>query len=108
MIDEMLESSEKINDLKDNIFLEEKFLDGISTQMNKNIDLAKLSGSGTEEQKSAHESASKAIESLNVELTEMAEAINIISVTSQVISEDAKILIKKAEETLMSDGESII
>ena len=33
MINDIVQSSEKINELRDNIFLEEKFLDGIDRTM---------------------------------------------------------------------------
>ncbi|MCP4137187.1 MAG: hypothetical protein GY754_39830 [bacterium] len=111
MIDEMLQSSEKINDLRDNIFLEEKFLKGIDKQMKMNVELSQITGTGTSEQKHALEATSSAIENLNDELSSMAEGINIIAITSQIILEDAKLLIERADlaveaNELEIDGEA--
>ncbi len=100
MINEMRQSSEKINDLRDNIFLEEKFLQGIDRQMKTNVQLAKETGTGTEEQKTALEATTKAIENLNLEVTCMAESINTISQAALTISEDASSLIEMARQTV--------
>lgn len=98
MIDEMVHSSRKIDELRDNIFLEEKFLKGIDNQMKMNVQLSRETGSGTEEQKTALESTTRAIENLSQELAHMADGINTISEAAQMISEDARILIEKSSD----------
>lgn len=100
MIDRMVESSERINDLRDNIFLEEKFLQGINKQMKTNVELSKNTGTGTEEQKTALESTARAIEHLNEELSHMTDGINLINESSQKIEEEAKALLELAESSV--------
>ena len=97
MITEMVQSSGKINELRDNIFLEEKFLTGIEKQMRSNIQLAGETGAGTAEQKLALESTTSALENLNTEVAAMVEGIGRISVSSQRIAEDARALLEAAE-----------
>jgi len=105
MIEQMLQSSEKIDDLRDNIFLEEKFLAGIGSQMKKNVELSNATSVGTEEQKAALNSSSQAIEKLNIELLEMAESISKIALTSQFMCESAKILTEQAEKSISDEEE---
>ncbi len=105
MIEQMLQSSEKIDDLRDNIFLEEKFLAGIGSQMKKNVELSNATSAGTEEQKTALNSSSQAIEKLNIELLEMAESISKIALTSQFMCESAKILTEQAEKSISDEEE---
>jgi len=100
MIGSMVDSSKKIDELRDNIFLEEKFLAGIDRQMKMNIELSRITGDGTEEQKKALEAAANAIEGLNREVSVMAEGITNISHSSQRIYEDAQSLISRAEAAL--------
>jgi len=99
MIDQMVESSGRINELRDNIFLEEKFLSSIDRQMKMNVDLSRETCTGTEEQKVALESTSKVLENLNAELSIMADGIQRIADTSQEIYDEAKTLIDRAEQT---------
>lgn len=99
MIDQMIESSGRINELRDNIFLEEKFLSSIDRQMKMNVDLSRGTCTGTEEQKVALESISKELENLNAELSVMASGIQRIADTSQEIYNEAKTLIDRAEQT---------
>jgi methyl-accepting chemotaxis protein len=99
MIDRMLESTRKIDDLRDNIYLEEKFLEGIERQMKVNVQLARETGTGTDEQRLALEATTKAVENLNLEVTAMAESIARISMAATGISSDAHDLIKMAGET---------
>ncbi len=105
MIEQMLQSSQKIDDLRDNIFLEEKFLAGIDTQMKKNVELSNATSSGTKEQKDALNNSSQAIEKLNLELLEMAESISKIAITSQFMCESAKILTEQAEKSITDEEE---
>lgn len=99
MIEQMIASSKKIDDLRDNIFLEEKFLQGIDRQMKMNVELSRVTGNGTEEQKSALESTAKAIEYLNHELTGMADGISNIYDSSRIIADDAAALVELANES---------
>ena len=100
MIEQMLESSSRINDLRDNIFLEEKFLSSIDRQMKMNVELSRETGTGTEEQKTALESTSKVLENLNAELSTMVDGIQRIASASQEIYDDAKMLIARADQTV--------
>ena len=97
MIAEMVQSSGKINELRDNIFLEEKFLTGIEKQMRSNIQLAGETGAGTAEQKLALEATTRALENLNTEVAAMVEGIGRISESSRRIAEDARALLEAAE-----------
>jgi len=98
MINQMVESSGRINELRDNIFLEEKFLTSIDGQMKMNVALSRGTYTGTEEQKVALESISKELENLNAELSTMANGIQRIADTSQEIYNEAKALIDMAEQ----------
>jgi len=105
MIDNMITSSDKINDLRDNIFLEEKFLESIDKQMKTNVDLSRINVTGADEQKKALETTASAVENLNNELSIMTGSINNISEMSQRILGDAQVLLKKAGETISSNIE---
>ncbi len=100
MMSQVLESTQKINSLRDNIFLEEKFLQGIEKQMQTNVQLSRETGEGVREQTIALENTNKAIDSLNNDLSAMADGINRISATVAKISESARSLILKAENTI--------
>jgi methyl-accepting chemotaxis protein len=103
MIDQMRQSSRKIDDLRDNIFLEEKFLKGIDRQMKMNVQLSRETGTGTEEQKTALEATTRAVENLSLEVAHMADSINNITDAAMKISEEASSLLKMAhEETIES------
>ncbi|HPJ38886.1 MAG TPA: methyl-accepting chemotaxis protein, partial [Spirochaetota bacterium] len=96
MIDQMLQSSAKIDDLRDNIFLEEKFLQGIDRQMKTNVQLSRETGTGTEEQKLALETTTSAVENMSLEVARMADSINTITGAAIKISEEARSLIEMA------------
>ncbi|HQO01509.1 MAG TPA: methyl-accepting chemotaxis protein [Spirochaetota bacterium] len=107
MIEEMRQSSRKIDDLRDNIFLEEKFLKGIDRQMKMNVQLSRETGTGTEEQKSALEATTRAVENLSLEVALMADSINNITDAAMKISEEASSLLKMAhDETIDSTATS--
>jgi methyl-accepting chemotaxis protein len=103
MIDQMLQSSKKIDDLRDNIFLEEKFLKGIDDQMKKNVELSRATGTGTLEQKKALEMTGHSVEILNNDLMLMAENIAKIAVSSQFLCENAKLLTEQTEQNIGDD-----
>ncbi len=98
MIDQMLASSKEIDELRDNIYIEEKFLKGIEKQMDQNNHLSKQTQSGTEEQKHALETTATSLDSLNEEVSQMAEGIMRISETSQKIHDDARDVLTMAED----------
>lgn len=100
MMSQVLESTQKINSLRDNIFLEEKFLEGIEKQMQMNIRLSRETGNGVREQTVALENTNKAIENLNSEVAAMADGINRIAASVAQISDNARSLIKKTEHTI--------
>jgi methyl-accepting chemotaxis protein len=103
MIDQMLQSSKKIDDLRDNIFLEEKFLKGIDNQMKKNVELSRATGDGTLEQRTALEMTGRSVEFLNNDLMVMAEHIAKIAVSSQSVCENAKNLTEQTEQNTDDD-----
>ena len=105
MIDQMLQSSQKIDNLRDNIFLEEKFLKGINELMKNNVELSKITGQGTQQQRMSLEEMSKSIEKLNDELLQMAEGIAKIAVSSQFLCENAKMLTEHTEQAGDEDEE---
>ncbi len=98
MIEHMIDSSKKINDLRDNIFLEEKFLQGIDRQMKKNLEMAKATEDGTEEQKIALEATTTALDDLNGEVSAMVERIKNIANASQKIFSDARHIVENTEK----------
>ena len=106
MIEQMLQSSQKIDDLRDNIFLEEKFLTGIGVQMKKNVELSQATSVGTTEQKTALHTSAKVIEKLNKELLEMADVIARISISSQFMCESAKMLTEQADKSITDEKEA--
>jgi hypothetical protein len=103
MIEQMLQSSQKIDDLRDNIFLEEKFLTGIDTQIKKNVELSNATSTGSIQQKVALNSSAKAIEKLNLELLDMADSIQKIAISSQFTCESAKLLNEQAEKSISDE-----
>ncbi len=71
MIAHMGEGAQKVQLLQESIFIEEKYIKVIVSQMSDNITLAKKIGSATDEQKVAVESTSSALEDLIDILNEM-------------------------------------
>jgi methyl-accepting chemotaxis protein len=100
LIGDMASSSEKIKILQESILVEERFINIIIDQMFKNIELAKSIGVGTEEQKLAIESSTKAIEHVNEIVGEMVKEIRNLSVTSQKILENSTELMQKSLESV--------
>ncbi len=98
MIGDIVQSSGKINELRDNIFLEEKFLEGIDRQMKMNLQVAGETGTGTLEQRTALEAVTGALENLSTEVSAMVEGIVRISETSARIYGDAQALLAVAGE----------
>jgi methyl-accepting chemotaxis protein len=97
MIVDIMQSSEKINELRDNIFLEEKFLAGIDRQMKMSVQLAGETGSGTAEQKLALNATARALENLNLEVAAMVEGIDRITESASRIADDAHTMVATAE-----------
>jgi methyl-accepting chemotaxis protein len=98
MLNEMAGSTEHIKILQDSIMVEEKYINSIIKQMEQNISLAKAIGAGTDEQKSALENTSDALENLNAIVSEMVSEINDLARSSKTIFASAKDLMKTAEE----------
>ncbi|MGQ9843898.1 MAG: methyl-accepting chemotaxis protein [Spirochaetota bacterium] len=96
LIGRMAESSSKIKVLQDSITVEEKYIKNIIAQMEKNVELAKNIGAGTEEQKAAIESSAKAIEHMNEVVSQMVDEIQQLAQTSQSILQNATALLEKA------------
>jgi methyl-accepting chemotaxis protein len=101
MMHQMLDSTQKINYLRDNILLEENFLKGIDRQMKMNVQLSRETGDGVREQTTALENTNRALENLNNEVAAMADGINRISSSVAKISDNARSLISRAEETIV-------
>ncbi|HRS61635.1 MAG TPA: methyl-accepting chemotaxis protein, partial [Spirochaetota bacterium] len=97
MLNEMAGSTEHIKILQDSIMVEEKYINSIIKQMEQNISLAKAIGAGTDEQKSALENTSDALENLNAIVSEMVSEINDLARSSKTIFASAKDLVKTAE-----------
>ncbi len=89
MINHMKESSGKVQTLQESIFIEEKYIKIIISQMKDNISLAKKIGTATDEQKVAVESTSQAIEHLIEILNEMVGELKDMSLASNDIYENA-------------------
>jgi len=100
MINAMSGSTDNIKILQDSLMVEEKYINSIIRQMETNIDLARSIGAGTDEQKSALENTSNALEDLNEIVSEMVSEIVELAKSSNNILQSAKELLKKAEETL--------
>jgi methyl-accepting chemotaxis protein len=96
LIGKMAESSSKIKILQDSITVEEKYIKNIIAQMEKNVELAKNIGAGTEEQKAAIETSAKAIEHMNEVVAQMVDEIQQLAQTSQSILQNATALLEKA------------
>ncbi len=95
LIDDMVNSSEKIKVLQESILVEERYINIIIEQMFKNIETAKNIGIGTEEQKQAIEGSSQAIEHVNAIVGEMASEIEELAATSNKILNYSNELLKK-------------
>ena len=100
LINDMAQSSDKIKVLQESILVEERYINIIIDQMFKNIELAKNIGIGTEEQKTAIESSTKAIEHVNEIIGEMAREIQTLAETSQTILENSNELLNKTQESV--------
>ncbi len=98
LIGKMSSSSGKIKVLQESIFVEEKYINVIIEQMFMNIDLAKSIGRGTDEQKYAIESTTKAIEHVNEILGEMVGEVQELAWTSNTILNNATELVEKSKE----------
>lgn len=98
MINSISGSNQNIQILQDSLMVEEKYINSIIKQMEENIRLARLIGTGTDEQKNALENTGNAIEDLNAIVTEMVKEINELATSSQVVLESARYLLTKADE----------
>ena len=107
MIDKMAESTNQITTLQESILIEEKYINLIINQMFENIDLAKNIGLGTDEQKNAISSTTKAIEHVNEVVTKLTDEIVVLATTSKAILNSANELMQKSEEAAeVADDES--
>lgn len=100
MINHMKESSHKVQTLQESIFIEEKYIKIIISQMKENISLAKKIGTATDEQKVAVESTSQAIEHLIEILNEMVGELKDMSAAAHEIYENAVDLMTDTERAL--------
>ncbi|TAL37052.1 MAG: hypothetical protein EPN93_06390 [Spirochaetes bacterium] len=100
MIDNMLDSSRKIALLKEHMQTEEEFLADVSRRMTRNGELARQTGAGTEEQKVALESTSRAVEHINETLMAMVDGINEITGAATVIAAHAEELLRESEQAV--------
>ena len=100
MINAMSGSTDNIKILQDSLMVEEKYINSIIRQMETNIELARSIGTGTDEQKSAIENTSNALEDLNEIVSEMVSEIAELANSSNNILESARELLRKAEETV--------
>jgi len=100
----MQESSHKIQTLQESIFIEQKYIKIIISQMNDNISQAKKIGTATDEQKVAVESTSQAIEHLIEILNEMVEELKDLSKAAHEIYENAVDLLTDTERALKGDS----
>jgi methyl-accepting chemotaxis protein len=100
LIGKMSGSSDKIKILQESIFVEEKYINVIIEQMFQNIELARSIGIGTDEQKNAIESTTKAIEHVNEIVSDMVREIQELAVTSRTILKNATDLMEKSREAV--------
>jgi len=100
LIGRMSVSSDKIKILKESIFVEEKYIKVIIEQMFQNIELARSIGQGTDEQKNAIESTTKAIEHVNEIVSDMVKEIQELAQTSRTILKNATDLVEKSKESV--------
>jgi len=89
MISHMNQGAHKIQLLQESIFIEEKYIKIIISQMNDNISLAKKIGTATDEQKVAVESTSQALEDLIVILNGLVSDIKDLAQAASEIRENA-------------------
>jgi methyl-accepting chemotaxis protein len=89
MISHMKESANKVQTLQESIFIEEKYIRIIISQMTENISLSKRIGSATDEQKVAVETTSKALENLIEILNEMVGELKELAQLAKDIYENA-------------------
>ncbi len=101
MISDIEESSNKIKTLKESIFVEEKYISVIIDQTYKNLTLARDIGIGTDEQKRAIESTTKAVDHINEMLADMVKGVNEIAQSSQRIFLNAEDLVHKAGQAAL-------
>ncbi len=98
LITRMAKSSSKIKILQDSVTVEEKYIKNIIEQMEKNVELAKNIGAGTEEQKAAIEASAKAIEHMNEVVSQMVDEIQQLANTSRSILNNATALLEKSHD----------
>ncbi len=65
--------------------------------MEKNVELAKNIGTGTEEQKAAIESSARAIEHMNEVVSQMVDEIQKLAMTSRSILDNATALLEQSK-----------
>jgi methyl-accepting chemotaxis protein len=94
------QSHEKIKVLRESIFVEEKQIQSIINQLIKNIELSRQIGNGTDEQKSAIEGVSIALEQANSDLGKIVSGINEITENSGHIYDDARKLVEQAQKAM--------
>ncbi len=100
LIGNMNESSNKIKVLQESILVEEKYINVIIEQMFNNIELARNIGTGTDEQKSALQNTTEAIEHVNELLAEMVTEIRDLASTSNTILASANELMERSKDAV--------
>jgi methyl-accepting chemotaxis protein len=98
MIDNIGQSSAKIKLLKESMALEERQIENLNSQMNRNIGLSRNIDEGTAEQKQAIAGTTAAIEQVNETMTGMVKGVNELAAISKNIFNDAQKLLEKSAE----------
>ncbi len=96
MIDYIGQSSAKIKLLKESMGVEERQIESLISQMNRNIDLSKNIDQGTAEQKQAISGTSAAIEQVNETMAGMVKGVNELAAIAKNIYNDAQKLLEKS------------
>ncbi len=100
MIVKVAEAAKKIKVLQESIIIEDKFMNYIVEQMYKNIDLARSTGTGTDEQKNAISGITSAINDMNEMLSVMVKEINDLANSAKNVFDSAVELVQKTEEAV--------
>ncbi len=97
LLGSMHESSKKIGELQESILNEEKHISRIIEAMKKNMELADMIGTETDEQKSSINTSSELIQQLSSALQDMGEQMETLSSTSQEIYNTANEVISNTQ-----------
>jgi methyl-accepting chemotaxis protein len=100
IISDIRNGSQSVEALKTRIDAEEVLIDGITRQLVDNIELARNTDLGTNEQKTAIESTTKAMEHMNEVLSQMVSGINVISSDAVKINEHSSELLALSQKSV--------